>query len=61
MDKVPWILLIVGILLFFAGVSFGAATPESFMSGILIGSVGGCMAMVGIVKLRNKFNRWLDQ
>jgi hypothetical protein len=47
--------------LFFWGVSFGASTPESFMPGLLIGVVGGFMAMVGFTKLRNKLNRWMDQ
>lgn len=67
MDKVPWILLVGGILLFFGGAWLGAAIPGSFVNGdsfvsiLLISSLGAFMATVGFIKLRRKFNRWLDE
>ena len=60
MDKLPWILLIVGLLLFIGGVLF-VTTPATYFPGIIVGVIGALMAMIGFTKLRNKLNRWMDQ
>jgi len=60
MDKLPWVLLLGGVLLFLGGVFFGTS-PSTYIPGIIVGVIGALMAMIGFTKLRNKLNRWMDQ
>ena len=61
MEKLPWILLIGGILLFIVGVLLAVNNfPANYIPGLVIGVIGALIAMLGFTKLRNKLNNWMD-
>jgi hypothetical protein len=50
--------LILGLFIFFFGVWIGTI---NFYLGLIIGVPGALLALIMADKLRNRFNKWMDE